>query len=96
MINGTWKRISGTAAGTTTLIDSRSGHFNGLYLGGTSAGTIAFYDTNSGTTAASEIFTRSLVTVGTAPDFLPFRFDVRNGLVVVATGSSYDFTVVYE
>lgn len=96
MINGAWKRISGTAAGTTTLIDSRQGQFNGLYLGGTSAGTIAFYDTASGTSAATEIFSRSLVTVGTAPQWLEMKFDVRNGLKIVTTGTSYDFVVVYE
>lgn len=95
MINGSWKRISGTAAGTTTLIDSRQGQFNGLFLGGTSAGTVAFYDTASGTTADSEIFTRSLITVGSAPSWLDLKFDVRNGLKIVSTGV-YDFVVVYQ
>jgi cyanophycinase-like exopeptidase len=96
MVNGSWKRIQGTAAGTTTLMDSRSGQFNGIYLGGTSAGTIAMYDTDAGTSAATEIFSRSLVSVGTAPAFLPFSFDVKKGLKVVHTGTSYDFVVVYN
>lgn len=96
MINGTWKRISGTAAGTTTVIDARPGKLNGIYLGGTSAGTIAFYDTAGGTTSASEIFSRSLITVGSAPNFLQFKTDLSHGLKVVSTGASYDFVVVYE
>lgn len=99
MVNGAYKLVSGTAAGTTTLIDSRSGKLNGIWFGGTSAGTVAFHDAGSSTTpgAGNQILpTINLVTVGTAPKFEPFKCDVKSGLKVVTTGASYDFTVVVE
>lgn len=99
MVNGSYKLISGTAAGTTTLITSRSGKLNGIWFSGTSAGTLAFHDADADTTpaAGNQILPSiNLVSVGTAPKIEPVKLDVKKGLKVVATGTSYNFSVIYE
>lgn len=96
MIEGSWTKISGTAAGTTTLAPTSS-QFKGIFLNGTSAGTIAVHDVGTGAPAAgNQVFSVDLNTVGTSPKFEPIKFTAKDGLKAVHTGSSYNVTVIYE
>lgn len=90
-----WQRISGTAAGTTTLISGREGFFHRVIIPTQKEGTVTFYDVNGATTSASEIAAISEFGAGTIPQHVDMGFRVRNGLVAVSGGTT-DLVVVYE
>ena len=90
---GQWKRISGTAAGTTNVMTT-SGNLYSIYLPATKTGTASFYDQNAGTSSANFIFDLAN-TVGTIPTSLNLSLRVKNGLTVVVGGTT-DMTVVYD
>jgi hypothetical protein len=81
-----YKIISGTAAGTTTVLTT-SGNLHQIFFPTTRTGTATFYDTNGATAAAKQIF--SLVnTAGTPPMPLTLDYQCKQGLVVVVGGTT--------
>jgi len=89
-----WQRISGTAAGTTSLI-TRKGYFDKVVMTVSKTGTATFYDQNAGSSAANLMFEISNAVAGTAPNTYWVGARVKNGLTIV-TGGTTDFVVVYE
>lgn len=87
-------RISGTAAGTTNVLD-RKGNFHRVIVPITKTGTATFYDQNAGTSATTLLGEVSNAVAGSVLPNREFGFRVRDGLTVV-TGGTTDFIVVYE
>lgn len=90
-----YKRMSGTAAGTTVFMD-RNGSFEGVIIGTNKEGTVTFYDvaTAAGTAAGNYIVAVNNNS-GTIPTRVEMGFRVKNGLVGVSGGTT-DVTVVYN
>ena len=87
-------RISGTAAGTTTVLN-RKGNLHRVFVSTSKTGTATFYDNASGTTSATHLFELSNVVDGTAPAQREIGCRLKDGLTVV-TGGTIDFLVIYE
>lgn len=88
-----YKRVSGTAAGTT-VIKADSGYLKGIVMGQNKTGTIALYDHASGTSSTS-LLTNINNTSGTAPVSIDFDIRFRNGLVAELGGTT-DILVIYN
>lgn len=88
-----WKRVQGTAAGTTVLKDSRTVLY-GVVIGQNKTGTVTFYDHASGTSATSYM-TAVDNTSGTQPTSLYFGMRMRNG-ITVTTGGTTDMLVAFQ
>ena len=88
-----YQRVSGTAAGTTTLLTSK-GNFHRMITPLVKTGTATFYDNASGTSAATHIVEVSNAIAGTVPQY-EMGFRVKDGLTVVIGGTT-DFVVVYD
>lgn len=88
-----YKRISGTAAGTT-VIKASSTVLHSIVIGQNKTGTVTFYDNASGTTAAS-LLANIDNTTGTQPTSLVFNAQMKNGLVAESGGTT-DMLVIYQ
>lgn len=91
---GVYKRISGTVAGTTNLLQ-RKGNLYGLFITLSKTGTATFYDEAAGTSAGSHMFEISNAVAGSVNPQKIINARVKNGLTVV-TGGTTDFMVIYE
>lgn len=90
-----YKRISGTAAGTTVVMN-RNGSLERIILGSNKTGTISFYDVASSDGTASTNFIMAIDnTSGTIPSSVECGFRVKAGLVAV-TGGTTDILAVYN
>lgn len=90
-----WKRVSGTAAGTTVVF-ARNGSFERIVLGQNKTGTATFYDTDSASgTAATNYIATIDNTSGTVPHSVEVGIAVKKGLTVVV-GGTVDMTVIYN
>ena len=88
-----YKRVSGTAAGTT-VIKASYGQLKNIVIGQNKTGTIALYDHASGTSAASLLVNLDN-TAGTTPVSINFDMRFRNGLVAEIGGTT-DILVIYQ
>jgi hypothetical protein len=88
-----WTRVSGTAAGTTT-ITGHYGNLKSIVMGENKTGTVSFYDVAGATTAATQIFALNN-TSGTSPLAIDVNCRFKNGLVAV-TGGTTDMTVFWN
>lgn len=88
-----WKRVSGTAAGTT-VIKSNLTTLYGVVIGQNKTGTVTFYDNASGTSAATHM-TAIDNTAGTPGQSLYIGARCRNGITVVTAGTT-DMLVTFQ
>lgn len=86
-----WYRVQGTAAGTTTIKDSRTVLY-GVILGQNKTGTVTFYDSSS---AATNQVVAIDNTSGTQATSIQVGARMRNGITVVK-GGTVDMTVIYQ
>jgi len=89
-----YERISGTSAGTTTILD-RKGNFHRLFIPVSKTGTATFYDNASGTSSDTLLFEINNSIAGSVNPTKEIGLRVKNGLTVV-TGGTTDFLVIYE
>lgn len=89
-----YKRISGTAAGTTDVM-VREGNFHRVIVPISKEGTATFYDQNAGTSAATLLGEVSNAVAGSVNVTREFNFKVKNGLRVVVGGTT-DCLVVFS
>jgi hypothetical protein len=85
-----YSRVSGTAAGTTTIFTGAK-NFSGVVTGLTKTGTVSFYDSESGTSSA---FLFSLDNAEKNSD-IKLNLGVKKGLVAVADGTT-DCLVIWS
>lgn len=72
----------------TTLITENSGVFHSIFIPVSTAGTIDFYDTNTKAgTAASNLILGTLPTIQGTPILWDFDWNLKNGLVIVTSGT---------
>lgn len=90
---GQYYRFSGTAAGTSVLLD-RGGGIQRIIFPANKTGTVSLYDSASGTSATNFI-TDIPNTVGSIPSSLECGFRVKDGLTVVGGGTT-DMTFVLD
>ena len=88
-----YKRVSGTAAGTT-VIKADYGFLKGIVIGQNKEGTITFYDNASGTSSASLL---SVVNnnAGSIPTNINFDMRFKKGLVAELGGTT-DMLIIYQ
>lgn len=86
-----WSRVSGTAAGTTT-IKANETRLHAVVIGDSKTGTITVYDNATGT--ASGYFQAFNNNIGTIPQSVLVDAQFRKGLTVVL-GGTVDMTFVY-
>lgn len=92
-VDYSYSRISGTAAGTTT-IKSGYGLLGAIFTGVSTAGTITYYDSSSGTNA------NIIAIVPSNGANIPFTHVLNcrftQGLVAVQSAGTADQTVTYS
>lgn len=87
-----WSRVSGTAAGTTTLTTGNK-TLARVVIGATKEGTVTFYDSSSGTTAS--LLSAIGNTGGSIPTSVEIGARVKAGITCVQAGTT-DMLVMYE
>lgn len=92
---GSYYRFSGTAAGTSVLLD-RNGEVRRIIFPANKTGTVSLYDVASAAGAIAANYIMDIPnTVGTIPSSLECGFRVKNGLTVVGGGTT-DMTFVLD
>lgn len=92
---GNYYRFSGTAAGTSVLLD-RGGAVRRVIFPANKTGTVSLYDVASATGTADTNYIMDLPnTVGTIPSSVECGFRVKKGLTVVGGGTT-DMTFVLD
>lgn len=87
-----YKRIIGTAAGTT-VVKSVPSVLKNVFFSQSKTGTADFFDTNlaTGTALSNQLFLPIPNVIGT-PNMYEFNYTLKNGLTVVV-GGTVDFTI---
>lgn len=85
-----WTRVSGTAAGTTTVTD-RAATLDKVFYGIARTGTVVLYDSASGTSS------RVITTCQNAGNFTSMSMEIacKDGIVAVTSGTT-DLVVVWR
>lgn len=92
---GSYYRFSGTAAGTSVVLD-RSGEVRRIIFPANKTGTVSLYDVATAAgTAATNFITDIPNTVGSIPSSMECGFRVKHGLTVVGGGTT-DMTFVLD
>jgi hypothetical protein len=83
-----YKRISGTGAGTTVVLD-RPGNWRCLFIGQTKTGTVTLYDVATASGTAAGNFVTEIVNANSGvPIASTPNLKMRYGLVAVAGGTT--------
>ena len=88
-----YKRVSGTAAGTTVIKDAY-GYLKGLAIGQNKEGTVTIYDNASGA-AADDYLSAIDNNAGSIPTSLNFDMRFKKGLTAVVGGTT-DMLFIYQ
>ncbi len=88
-----WKRINGTAIGTTTIV-AEPAVLHSIVIGTSVTGTVDFYDDATGSVTGNFMFTMQN-TGGSVPQNVIVDAQLKNGLSYVKSGTTDMMVTIY-